>query len=95
MTVRSTPSGTAGRPDDTARDPYETAIEGLAGEAARARDICLAAASSHVHAAAEVLRARMAERGGSLDAEFSGMVEALRSEFNAHLDRLAATRSGS
>lgn len=74
---------------------FEEAVAERADEAARAHALCLAAARDHVAAAVEVVRARAAERGEDADEAAAGVVEALRRDLNAVLDRLAAKRPGS
>lgn len=73
-----------------AADAWETAIQARAEEAERHRALALAYAAGHVHAIAEVIRARAAERGSDARAELDAMVETFRNEINAQLDRLAA-----
>lgn len=68
---------------------WEQAIADRAAEADSARTMCLASANTHVYAIAEVIRARVAERGGDLHAEVTGAVEALKRDVVALLDRMA------
>jgi hypothetical protein len=71
-------------------DTFEEAVAALADEAARAHALCLSAARSHVAAAIEVARARAADRGEDATTAAAGVVEALRRDIGAVLDRLAA-----
>jgi hypothetical protein len=75
-----------------ALDTWELAIQARADEAERHRSIALAATAGHVHAIAEVIRARAAERGGNADRELDAMVETFRTEINGQLDRLTSGR---
>lgn len=98
MTPRTTAAGLGPRPDEPALDTFEAAVQHLAEVADLYRSNALSAISSHVGAAAEVIRARTDERGDTSterDAGVAGMIEALRTDLNAHLDRLAAKRPGS
>lgn len=77
---------------------WEQSLEHLAEEAATARTVAQALLGTHVYATAEIIRARVDERGGTSserDTEVAGMIEALRTDLNAHLSRLAAKRPGS
>ncbi|GAA0347711.1 hypothetical protein NE235_10595 [Actinoallomurus spadix] len=77
-------------------DIWEAAIGRLADQAALHRGVALSAATAHVSAVAEIVRARVHERGsGDIDAEVRAHVEALRRDLNACLDRLIASRPGS
>ena len=71
-------------------DTWELAIQARAEEAERHRSLALSAAAGHVHAIAEVVRARAAERGTDAQAELDAMIETFRTEINGQLDRLAA-----
>ncbi|MGI5232884.1 hypothetical protein [Actinoallomurus sp. CA-142502] len=98
MTSPTTAAGNAGRPDDAAHDTFEASVEHLADQAVTARSVALSTLTHHVYCAAEVIHARVTERGGSSeerDAEVAGMIEAIRAEVHAHLDRLAAKKPGS
>ena len=97
-TACASAAGDAARPDDATRDQFEASLEHLADQAATARGIALSTISYFVGCAAEVIRARIDQRGGNRierDAEVTGVIEVLRAELNAYLDQLAAKRPGS
>lgn len=89
MTPRNHAAGNTER--RAAASAWETAIQNLADHAATHREVALSAITAHVHAMAEVVLARVAERGGDIDAETAALVEALREDVNVLLDRLIRT----
>lgn len=71
---------------------WEAALERLADESARARDVGLSLLSDHVVATVEVIRSRAAEHGNDdVDARIGEALTAIRADVAAQLDRIEAS----